>query len=63
MNIRKITKHEVAFDEEELKVIMNCLDYCYHRITKHGKFLNSQKSCDSINNLRKDIREFLELTN
>lgn len=32
-----VTSFEYVFNKEEVSVLKDCLDYCYHRATKHPK--------------------------
>jgi len=59
MQIHEIKEYRCSFDKKEVKVIMTCLDYCSHRICEHNKRISKPEGVDK---LRKEIREFLELT-
>ena len=44
---------DFTFDREEAKILLHCLDYSYHRITKHSKGIADPKKVDKI---REEIR-------
>jgi len=50
VDTRIVQVTEYTFTKEEAKKLKNCLDYCYHRIVKHGKFGNGD--LEFINNVR-----------
>lgn len=37
MKIKTVSKVELTLDEDEIKTVRACLDYCSHRMDKHGK--------------------------
>ncbi len=37
-----------TLDAEEAKLVKYCLDYCYHRITKHGKTFADAHTVDTL---------------
>ena len=49
------TTVEYTFNEEEVKLIEFCLNYCYHRATKHRSPVTSYQ--DKINKLRKQLNK------
>ena len=50
MKIKTIKIKEYTLDEEEAKMINNCLKYCYHRMSKHNKHIvNNDKIVNLIN--------------
>lgn len=50
-NIKQTT--EYILTEKEAKVIKNCLNYAFHRITKHDKYY--PPDLKQINKLRKEL--------
>jgi len=61
MQIEERKQIVATFDKEELALIEKCFSYCLHRCKKHNKFMPTQRAIDELNNLRKDIREFLSI--
>jgi len=55
MKIKKETKiiKEFVFDKKEIKFIKHCLDYCYHRATKHQTIMTDRGI--EIDIIRKEI--------
>ena len=53
MKKEKVEVYQYILDQEEAKVVKNCLDYCWHRITKHGKTVMGTER--EINKLRKEL--------
>jgi hypothetical protein len=48
--INTIIKREEIYElsAEEAKIVKYCLDYCWHRITKHGKTFLSEEDVDAL---------------
>jgi len=49
-------KREITIDQKEANVILLCLDYSYHRITKHNKQVADLEDVDKI---RAELRRML----
>lgn len=56
MKKRNITKIEIALEEHEARMVMHCLDYCHHRLTKHkAKGLKDLVRLTRVDKLRKEL--------
>jgi hypothetical protein len=45
---------EYSLTQNEAKLVEDCLDYCYHRLTKHGKTFADVHRVDQ---LRKEFKK------
>ena len=54
MRKQKITKTEYVLEIQDIGLIKDCLNYCYHRIKKHNKFCKAH--FDHIQELRKQFK-------
>lgn len=52
--MKKIINNFYYIKRSEIKTIKNALNYCYHRIKKHGK--TQAGNFDKIQQLRKDLK-------
>ncbi len=56
---KMIETNEFIIDERDARIIIECLNYCAHRLTKHGKCgIRGMVSLDKINKLRKEFGVF-----
>ena len=47
------------FDGKEIRLIKYCLDYCYHRLTKHMTCgIDTLVDVEELNKIRKEIKNF-----
>lgn len=56
INTKQTTTKEFVLSEKEAKIVKKCLDYCWHRLSKHKKCgINGVVKVEDVALLRKEF--------
>lgn len=55
--IKKIIQQvEYTLENKDIKIVRNCLDYCYHRLKKHKCGISGMVNLTELNKLREELK-------